>query len=101
VVWEYDFRDYNLIDEVSILTAVRTVQYSSLAWTITLEEMPQINSFIAMIVEGDPYHMVFVLSGKSKIVEIVRKWPLMRYQDQESTKTISFLPRFASSQVLF
>ena len=51
-----------------------------------------------MIVEGDPYHMVFVVTGDG---EISKKWTLMRYQDQERTRTISFLPKFTNSQVLF
>ena len=97
-MWAYDFRDYGLIDEVSVLTAVRTIQYARPGWGYDNEELGAYNTFIAMIVEGSPFHMVFLARGSTG--EIVRKWPLLQYQDPESIKPISFLPKFANTQAL-
>ena len=56
------------------------------------------DAFVAMVVEGDPYHMVFVIKGSDGAIE--RKWPLMQFQDKERTKPVNFLPKFADSQVV-
>lgn len=55
------------------MTKVRVVQYSKPTYPYDIEDPVFETPFAGVIVEGDPYYMVFMLDASGKII---RTWPL-------------------------